>query len=116
MSSWRSPNVDEMVLAAFVEKGPLPPKEEAYWRVLSIVGFVVVREAFVEMEPYGNLSQRTFSERALSMGKPPRTTLMGGFALAATQIGQFMKFDDMLETSISHGGHSSTGSAPYLGV
>ena len=31
-----------MVLAAFVEKGPLPPKEEVHWRVLSVVGFAVV--------------------------------------------------------------------------
>ena len=41
---------------------------------------------------------------------------MGGFALAATQIGQFMKLDEMLETSISHGGLSSAGSAPCLGA
>ena len=44
-----------MVLAAFAEKGPLPPKEEAYWRVLSVVGFVIVREAFVRMESYEDL-------------------------------------------------------------
>jgi len=44
-----------MVPVAFTKKGPLPPKEEAHWRVLSVVGFVVVREAFVRMEPYGNL-------------------------------------------------------------
>ena len=37
---------------------------------------------------------------------------MGGFALAATQIGQFMKLDEMSETSISHGGLSSAGNAP----
>ena len=37
---------------------------------------------------------------------------MGGFALAAAQIGQFMKFDEMLETSTSHGGHTSMGSVP----
>ena len=55
MSNWRSSNIDEMVLAAFAEKGPLPPKEEAHWRVLSIVDFAVVREAFVGMEPYGKL-------------------------------------------------------------
>ena len=55
MSSWRSFNVDEMVLSAFAKKGPLPPKEEAHWRVLSIVGFIVVHEAFVGMEPYRNL-------------------------------------------------------------
>ena len=41
---------------------------------------------------------------------------MGGFALAATQIGQFMKLDEMSKTSISHGGLSSTGSAPRPGV
>ena len=50
------------------------------------------------------------------VGKPPRTTLMGTFALVATQIGQFMKLDEMSETSISHGGHSSAGSAPCLGA
>ena len=44
-----------MVSAAFAEKGPLLPKEEAYWRVLSIVDFAIVREAFIEMEPYGKL-------------------------------------------------------------
>ena len=43
-----------MVLATFAEKGPLLTKEEAHWRVLSVVGFVVVREAFVGMEPYGD--------------------------------------------------------------
>ena len=41
---------------------------------------------------------------------------MGAFALAAAQIGQFMKLDEMSETSISHGGLSSAGSAPRLGV
>ena len=41
---------------------------------------------------------------------------MGGFTLAAAQISQFMKFDEMLETSISHGGHSSVGGAPRLGA
>ena len=43
---------------------------------------------------------------------------MGGFTLVAAQISQFMKFDEMSETSISHGGHSSVGSAsaPHLGA
>ena len=41
---------------------------------------------------------------------------MGGFTLAATQIGQFMKLDEMSETSISHGGHSLAGSAPRPGA
>ena len=112
MSSRRSSNVNEMVLAAFAEKGPLSPKEEAHWRVLRVVGFVIVYEAFVGMESYVGFFWQIFSGRALSVGKPPRTTLMGGFALAAAQIGQFMKFDEMSETSISHGGLSSVGSAP----
>ena len=43
-----------MVLAAFAKKGPLLSKEEAHWRVLSVVDFVIVREAFVKMEPYGD--------------------------------------------------------------
>ena len=42
--------------------------------------------------------------------------MVGGFALAAAQIGQFMKFDEMSETSISHGGRSSTSSAPRPGA
>ena len=41
---------------------------------------------------------------------------MGGFALVAAQIGQFMKLDEMSETSISHGGLSSTRSAPRPGA
>ena len=43
MSSWRSSNIDEMVWAAFTEKGPLLPKEVGHWRVSSVVGFAVVR-------------------------------------------------------------------------
>ena len=100
-----------MVLAAFTEKGPLPPKGEAYWRVLSAIGFVVVHEVFVGMESYENLSWQIFSERALLVGKLSRTASIWGFTLAAAQIGQFMKLDEMSETSISHGGHSSAGSA-----
>jgi len=45
---------------------------------------------------------------------------MGGFALAAAQIGWFTKFDEMSETSTNHGGHTSTSSvpveAPLLGL
>ena len=84
--------------------------------MLSVVGFVVVREAFVGMEPYGKLFRRIFSGRVSSVGKPPRTASMGGFALAVTQIGQFMKLDELSETSISHGGHSLMGSAPHPGA
>ena len=43
MSSWRSSNVDEMVRAAFAEKGPPLPKEEGHWRVPSVVGLAIVR-------------------------------------------------------------------------
>ena len=50
------------------------------------------------------------------VGRPPRTASMGGFALAAAQIGQFMKPNEMSETSISYGGLSSAGSAPRLGA
>ena len=60
MSSWRSPNVDEMVLATFTKKGLVPPKEVAYWRVPYIAGFVTVCEAFVEMEPYVDSFRRVF--------------------------------------------------------
>ena len=42
--------------------------------------------------------------------------LIGGGTLVAAQIGQFMKLDEMLETSIVHGGLSSVGSAPRLGA
>jgi len=101
-----------MVSATFAEKGPLPPKEEVHWRVLSVVSFAVVREAFVGMEPYGKLFRRIFSGRVLSVGEPPRTASMGGFALAAAQISWFMKLDEMSETSISHGDLSSVGSTP----
>ena len=52
MSRWRSSDVDEMVLAAFTEKGPLLLKEEAHRRVLHVTGFITICEAFVGMEPY----------------------------------------------------------------
>ena len=112
MSSWRSSNIDEMVLATLAEKGPLLPKEEAHWRVLHVVGFVTVCEAFVGMEPYVDFFWRIFSRRALLVGKPPRTVPMGGFALPAAQVSQFIKFDEMSETSTSHGDHTSAGSIP----
>ena len=41
---------------------------------------------------------------------------MEGFTLAAAQIGQFMKFDEMQATSISHGSHSSVSNAPRPGA
>ena len=107
MSSWRSPNVDEMVLAAFAENGLVPPKEVAHWRVSYVVGFITICEAFVGMEPYVDSFHRVFSGRALSERKTLGTTPVGGFALAAAQVSQFIKFD---ETSSSHSGHTSMGS------
>ena len=50
---------------------------KANTRGVTVVGFVVVREPFVGMEPYGDLFRRIFFERALSVGKPPRIVLMG---------------------------------------
>ena len=50
-----------MVLATFTEKGLLLSKEEAHWRVFSIVGFFIIREALVEMEPYGDFFWQSFS-------------------------------------------------------
>ena len=84
--------------------------------MLSVVDFAVVREAFVGMEPYGKPFRQSFFGRVLLVGRPLGTVSMGGFALAAAQIGQFMKFDEMSETSISHGGHTSAGSAPRPGT
>ena len=52
MSSWRSPNVDEMVMATFAEKGLVPLKEVARWRVPYVAAFITVYEAFVRMEPH----------------------------------------------------------------
>ena len=45
--------------------------------VLYITGFVTIYEAFLGMEPHVDF----FIGWALSEGKPPRTTLVGGFAL-----------------------------------
>ena len=61
MLSWRSSNVDEVVLAAFAEKGLLPSKDVAHWRVLHVAGFVTVYEAFVGVEPYVDSFRRIFS-------------------------------------------------------
>ena len=83
MLTWRSSIIDEMVLAAFAEKELLPPKEVARWRVLHVADFVTVCEAFIEMEPHVDSFRRIFSERALSVGKPPRIVSMAGLALAA---------------------------------
>ena len=109
MSSWRSPNVDEMVLVAFAEKGLVPSKEVVHWRVLYVASFITIYDAFVGMEPHVDSFRRIFSGRVLSEGKTLRTALVGGFALVAAQVGQFIKFD---ETSSSHGGHTSVDSVP----
>ena len=81
MSSFRSSNIDEVVLDTFAEKGLLPPKEVAHWRVLHIAGFITVYEAFIGMKPHVDLFWWIFSGWALSEGKPPRIAQVGGFAL-----------------------------------
>ena len=101
--------MDGVVLAAFAEKGLLPPKEVVHWRVLHVAGFITVCEAFIGMEPHMDFFRRIFFGRVLSEGKPLRTTLVGGFILAATQVGQFIKFD---EASFIHGGRTSAVSIP----
>ena len=126
------------MLAAFAKKGRLPPKEVVHWilrrllnewglelqhlnptRVPHVAGFVTVYEAFLGMEPLVDFFRRIFIGRALSEGRPTRTVPVGGFTPAAAQVGQFTKFDEMLETSSSHGGHIMAGSVlvqelPYL--
>ena len=52
--------------------------------MLHSTGFVTICEAFLGMEPHVDLFQRIFTHRALYEGKPPRTTLVGGFALQKT--------------------------------
>ena len=47
-----------MVLASFAEKGLLSSKEVAHWRVLHVMGFITVYDAFVEMEPHVDSFQR----------------------------------------------------------
>jgi len=82
--------------------------------VLHVAGFITICEAFVGMEPHVDSFQRIFLGRALSEGKPSRTMPVGGFTLTAAQVDQFIKFDEMSETSSSHGGHTSTGSVPVV--
>ena len=72
-----------------------------------VAGFITVYEAFIGMEPYMDSFRRVFSGRALSERKMLGTAPVEGFALAAAQVGQFIKFD---ETSSSYGGHTTAGS------
>ena len=53
--------------------------------VLHVAGFVTVYEAFLRMEPHVDLFRWIFTGPALSEGKPPRTALVGGFALQKKQ-------------------------------
>ena len=50
-------------------------------RVLHIVDFIAIYEAFLGMGLHVDLFRRIFSGRALSEGKPPRITPVGGFDL-----------------------------------
>ena len=84
--------------------------------MLRVASFITVYEAFFGMEPYANSFQRIFIGRALSEGKPPRTAPVEGFAPVAAQVDQFIEFDEMSETSSSHGSHTMTGSIPIQGL
>ena len=66
-------------------------------------------EAFFGMEPCVDFLRWIFTGRALSEVKLPRIVLVEGFTPTATQVGQFIKFDEM---SSSHGGHTSASSVP----
>ena len=48
---------------------------------------MLICEAFFGMEPYVDSFWRVFSGRALSERKTLRTTPVGGFTLAAAQVG-----------------------------
>ena len=61
------------------------------------------------MEPCVDSFWWIFAGRALSKGKFPRIVLVEGSMSAATQVGQFIKFD---EISSTHGAHTSAGSVP----
>ena len=50
-------------------------------RVLHVLGFIAIYEAFLGMEPHMDLFRWIFTGRALSEGKPPRTLPVEGFAL-----------------------------------
>ena len=50
-------------------------------RVLHIAGFITICGAFLVMEPHVDLFRWIFSGRALSEGKLPRITPVGGFTL-----------------------------------
>ena len=78
--------------------------------MLHVAGFVTVYEAFFGMEPYVDSFRWIFTRRALSEGKLPRTVPVGGFTPAAAQVGQFIKFDEMSQTSSYHAGQTMAGS------
>jgi len=80
MSNWRPSNIDEEVLAAFMEKGWLPSKEVALWilrglldewglelqhlnltEALHVAGFVSVCEDFFRMDPCLDFLRWTFT-------------------------------------------------------
>ena len=66
-------------------------------------GAGLIYEAFFWKESCADFLQWIFTKRVLSEGKLLRIMPMEGFAPAAAQVGQFIKFD---EISSSHGGHT----------
>ena len=65
-------------------------------------------EAFIGMEPCVEFLQWIFIGRALSKGKLPSIVMVEGSMPTATQVGQFIKFD---EISSNHGGHTSVAAS-----
>ena len=65
-------------------------------------GARLICEAFFGIEPCVDFLRWIFARRALSEGKLLRIVLVEGSVPVATQVGQFIKFD---EFSSSHGGH-----------
>ena len=63
--------------------------------------------------PSSGWSRTETSSGESSPGEPCRWGSCPGLCrLVAAQVGQFIKFDEMSETSTSHGGHTSVGSVP----
>ena len=72
-------------------------------------GAGLIYEAFFGMELCVDFLRWIFTGQAISAGKLLRIVLVEGSVPAATQVGQFIKFD---EFSSSHGGHISVAVPP----
>ena len=69
-----------MVSATFAEKGLPPPKEEVHWRVLSVVGFAVVRGGLSSLgnTPRSDAIVRVVADHdGVVLGRPSRGAVVG---------------------------------------